>query len=228
MKRFFLFVLILNLLASCDSDLNPFFGYKAIGYKKKLSKAIWRSYHTEQVSGEWIKKELDWVYIVSFNKSGNIIEASTYDANNKLKSVEKLEYFKDGRVKSSFYGADGEFTGERIFERESDNRYNYKNGEKEDTISGYVLFSNNYEKGYRLAQEYTFVDDRAILEYESLTEGKSRHKKYYDENQKLVYETRNEFLEFNDQGDWIKATRHDEGEDELQVHLILREIDYVN
>ena len=78
----------------------------------------------------------------------------------------------------------------------------------------------------RLVQEYKFVGDQAILEYESLTERKSRYKKYYDEDQKLVYETRNEFLDFNDHGDWIKAMRYDEGEDGREVHLIIREIEY--
>ena len=226
MKKVFLFVLILNLLVSCGSDVNPYFGYKPIGYNKKLSKATWRSYNTEQKSGEWIKNDLDWVYIVSFNKSGNIIEASTYDANSKLQSVEKLVYLKDDRVNSSFYDADGAHTGERIFEVESDERYNYKDVDKEDTLRGYVIFSNNYEKDSRLVQEYKFVGDQAILEYESLTERKSRYKKYYDEDQKLVYETRNEFLDFNDHGDWIKAMRYDEGEDGREVHLIIREIEY--
>ena len=226
MKKLFLFVLILNLLVSCGPDVNPYFGYKPIGYNKKLSKATWRSYHTEQKSGEWIQKDLDWVYIVSFNKSGNIIEASTYDENSTLKSMQKLVYLKDDRVKSSFYDADGELTGEIIFELESDDRYNYKDGDKEGTLSGYVIFSNNYEKESRLIQDYKFVGDRAILEYESLTEGKSRYKKYYDEDQKLVYETRNEFLEFNNHGDWIKAMRYDEGEDGSEEHLIIREIEY--
>ena len=226
MKKLFLVVLILNLLVSCGTEVNPYFGYKSIGYKKQLSKATWRSYNTEQKSGEWIKNDLDWVYIVSFNKSGNIIEASTYDANSKLQSVEKLVYLKDDRVNSSFYDADGAHTGERIFEVESDERYNYKDVDKEDTLRGYVIFSNNYEKDSRLVQEYKFVGDQAILEYESLTERKSRYKKYYDEDQKLVYETRNEFLDFNDHGDWIKAMRYDEGEDGREVHLIIREIEY--
>jgi hypothetical protein len=226
MKKLFLFVLILNLLVSCGTEVNSYFSYKSIGYNKKLSKATWRSYNTEQKSGEWIKNDLDWVYIVSFNKSGNIIEASTYDANSKLQSVEKLVYLKDDRVNSSFYDADGAHTGERIFEVESDERYNYKDVDKEDTLRGYVIFSNNYEKDSRLVQEYKFVGDQAILEYESLTERKSRYKKYYDEDQKLVYETRNEFLDFNDHGDWIKAMRYDEGEDGLEVHLIIREIEY--
>jgi len=226
MKKLFLFVLILNLLVSCGTEVNSYFSYKSIGYNKKLSKATWRSYNTEQKSGEWIKNDLDWVYIVSFNKSGNIIEASTYDANSKLQSVEKLVYLKDDRVNSSFYDADGAHTGERIFEVESDERYNYKDVDKEDTLRGYVIFSNNYEKDSRLVQEYKFVGDQAILEYESLTERKSRYKKYYDEDQKLVYETRNEFLDFNDHGDWIKAMRYDEGEDGREVHLIIREIEY--
>jgi len=226
MKKLFLFVLILNLLVSCGPDVNPYFGYKPIGYSKKLSKATWRSYNTEQKSGEWIQKDLDWVYIVSFNKSGNIIEASTYDENSTLKSMQKLVYLKDDRVKSSFYDADGKLTGEIIFELESDDRYNYKDEDKEDALSGYVIFSNNYEKESRLIQDYKFVGDRAILEYESLTERKSRYKKYYDADQKLVYETRNEFLEFNDHGDWIKAMRYDEGEDGSEAHLIIREIEY--
>jgi hypothetical protein len=226
MKKLFLFVLILNLLVSCGPGVNPYFGYKPIGYKKKLSKATWRSYNTEQNSGKWIQKDLDWVYIVSFNKSGNIIEASTYETDGNLRSMEKLVYFKDDRVKSSFYDADGELTGEMIFELASDDRYNYKDGDKEDSLSGYVIFSNNYEKESRLIQDYKFVGDRAILVYESLTESKSRYKKYYDEDQKLVYETRNEFLEFNDHGDWIKAIRYDEGEEGSDDHLIIREIEY--
>ena len=226
MKKLFLFVLIFNLLVSCGPDVNPYFGYKSIGYKKKLSKATWRSYHTEQKSGEWVQKDLDWVYIVSFNKSGNIIEASTYDENSKLKSVEKLAYHKGERVKQSFYDVDGELTGEIIFELESDNRYNYKDADKVDALSGYIIFSNNYEKESRLIQDYKFIGDRAILEYESLTERKSRYKKYYDEHQKLVYQTRNEFLEFNNHGDWIKAMRYDEGEDGSEEHLIIREMEY--
>ena len=228
MKKLFLVVLILNLFVSCGTEVNPYFGYKSIGYNKKLSKATWRSYNTEQKSGEWIKKDLVWVYIVSFNKSGNIIEASSYDENSKLKSVEKLVYLKDERVKSSFYNADGELTGERIFELESKNRYNYKDLNKEDTLSGYVIFSNNYEKESRLSQEYKFDSERAILEYESLTEGKSRYQKFYDEDQKLVYETRNEFLEFNTHGDWIKAMRFDEGVDGIEEHLIIREFEYLD
>ena len=207
MKKLFLVVLTLVFLVSCGQDANPYFGYKPIGYSKKLSIATWRSYNTEQKLGEWVQKDLDWVYIVSFNKSGNIIEASTYDENGKLESMQKLVYLKDDCVNTSFYDADGELTGELIFELESDNRYNYKDVDKRDSLSGYVIFSNNYEKKSRLVQDYQFVGDRAVLEYESLTEEKSRYKKYYDKDQKLVYETRNAFLEFNSHGDWIKAMR---------------------
>ena len=229
MKKLFLFILIFNLLLSCSSDVNPYFGYKSSGYKKKLSKATWRSYNTEQKSGEWIKKDLDWIYIVSFNKSRNIIEASTYDENSKLKSMQKMVYHKDDQVKSSFYDSDGNVTGEITFELETDDRYNFKDGDKGDTLSGYVIFSNNYEKDSRLThQHYKFVGDRSLLEYESITEGKSRYQKYYDQDHELVYVTRSEFLEFNKHGDWVKAMRYDEGEGDLQVHLIIREFDYVD
>ncbi|MCW5518104.1 hypothetical protein [Muriicola sp. Z0-33] len=151
------------------------------------------------------------------------IEASTYEADSNLRSMEKLVYFKDDRVERSFYGAEGELTGEMIFEPASDVRYNYK----ADSLSGYVILSNDYEKGFRLFKDYKIVDGQAILEYESLIERKSRYKKYY-KNQKLVYETHNEFLEFNDNGDWTKAMRYDEGEDGSEEHLIIREIEYVD
>lgn len=228
MKKILLFLVILILLVSCGPSMNPYFGYKPVGYNKKLSKATWRSYYAEQKSGEWVQKDLDWVYIVRFNKAGNIIEASTYDANNNLISMQKSTYYKNGRVKSSSYDADGELKKEISLELESNNRYNYKDGDKEDTLIGYVIFSNNYENEYRLIKEYKLVENEAILEYESLTDGKSRYKKYYNEDNKLVYETRNEFLEFNNHGDWIKALRYDEDEYGNDVHLIIRDIEYID
>ena len=130
------------------------------------------------------------------------------------------------RVKSSYYDSHGKLMGEKVFEQESDNRYNYRDGDKAGTLSGYVLFSNDYEKDTRFVQEYKFVGDSAILEYESLTEGKSRYKKYYDKDQKLVYETRNEFLEFNNHGDWIQAIRYDEDKDTVVQYLMIRAFEY--
>ena len=209
------------LLVSCGSDMNPYFGYKSIGYKKKLSKTIWRAYNVEQKSGEWIQKDLDWIYIVKFNEAGNIVEAGSYDENSKLKSMQKMVYLKDDRVKSIFYDSDGEITGETIFELEADDKYNFKDG--------YVLFSHNYGKDYRLIhQNYKFVGDSSLLEYESITKGEFRYQKYYDQNQELVYLTTSEFIEFNNHGDWLKAMRYDEGEGDKLVHLIIRELVYIH
>ncbi|WP_431157823.1 hypothetical protein [Winogradskyella poriferorum] len=226
MKKLFIIVFISHLLLSCTADMNPYFGYKPIGYNKKLHKATWHAYNAEYESGEWTKNDLDWIYSVSFNENGNIIEANTYDANNTLKSSNKLNYFEDNKVISKFYGANEELSGQRFYELVSTDRYEYKENETDEALSGYIIFSNNYGKDSRLVQEYTFLDNDAFLEYESLTEPNKRYKKYFDENQKLVYETRNEFLEFNAHGDWTKAVRFDEGEGELQIHLIYREFDY--
>ena len=67
-----------------------------------------------------------------------------------------------------------------------------------------------------------------LLVKKTITKRKSRSKKYFDENQILVYETRNEFLEFNKHGDWIKAMRYDEGDKGSEVHVIIRELEYVD
>jgi len=188
-KALFISIIGLTLLCSCvrESKKTDLDFYNLNGKVKSLKE---NNYKAEEKFGEIVKgeKEESFTPVTIFNKDGNLIESSMYNANGELEFKTIYKYNEKGYInKEITYVANGEFNtnnyhvyNEKGFLIEKNN-FNAKDSLVSKSNYRYDEKGNNIEINYYKLEE---IDYKIKFEYNA--KGQIIESNYYDSDGSII------------------------------------------